>query len=296
MRRTILLAAALAAALPAALPAQRVTRSTASAEARDRERDRRRDDDRDHDDWMDNCRRNSWRSSRVNYCEERTMGWRARDGQSLVVDASPNGGVSVTGWERDSVHVIVKVQTQAGDEAEARELAGQLRVVNDGGRLSVDGPSSRRYSSWSVSFEIFSPRRVDVDLSTHNGPLEVADLTGRLRLQAHNGPLSLENVGGDVDARAQNGPLHVTLHGTRWEGTGLNAETQNGPLQLEVPEGYNAELETGTVNGPMDIGFPVMVQGRIGSGSRRRLTTTLGSGGPRIRVVTTNGPAVIRRI
>ena len=118
----------------------------------------------------------------------------------------------------------------------------------------------------------------------------------RLRLEAQNGPLSLENIGGDVQARAQNGPLHVSLTGTRWEGTGLNAETQNGPLVLEVPEGYNAELETGTINGPLDIGFPVMVQGRIGMGSRRRLTTTLGTGGTRIRAVTTNGPAVIRRI
>jgi hypothetical protein len=46
----------------------------------------------------------------------------------------------------------------------------------------------------------------------------------------------------------------------------------------------------------MDIGFPITVQGRIGMGSRRRITTTLGSGGPTIRAVTTNGPAVIRKI
>ncbi len=96
-------------------------------------------------------------------------------------------------------------------------------------------------------------------------------------------------------AHAQNGPLLVHLQGTRWDGTGLDAETQNGPLTVDVPEGYNAAFETGTINGPMEIDFPVTVQGRIGVGAHRHLTTTLGSGGPLVRVVTTNGPAVIRR-
>ena len=56
---------------------------------------------------------------------------------------------------------------------------------------------------------------------------------------------------------------------------------------------YNAELETGTVNGPMSIDFPMTVtlQGRIG----RSLTTTLGSGGPPVRVTTQNGPLTVRR-
>lgn len=293
MRRNTILGAVLVLTLPSALLAQR---------SADRDRDRERDRERrrsysDDGDWMSNCRRN-WGNDdrdRVKFCEERSMGWRSRDGATLTVDASPNGGVSVSGWDKDSVHVLLKVQTQAGSDAEARELAQQLRVVNDNGTLRVEGPSSRRYANWSISFEIYAPRRVDVDISTENGPLEVEDITGRLRLEARNGPLSLDHVAGDVDARAQNGPLHVTLAGTRWEGAGLNAETQNGPLLLVIPEGYNAELETGTVNGPMDVGFPIMVQGRIGVGSRRRLTTTLGSGGPRIRVVTTNGPAVLRR-
>jgi hypothetical protein len=211
------------------------------------------------------------------FCEERTMGWRAQGGLALTVDASPNGGVSVTGWDRDSVAVLVKIQTQGGDDAEARDIARQIRVTNENGSLRADGPGMRRHRSWSVSFEIMAPRSVDLSLDTQNGPLEVENVMGRLRLSA------------------QNGPLHVALTGTRWEGAGLDAETQNGPLVLEVPEGYNAQLETGTINGPMDIGFPIMVQGRIGMGGRRRITTTLGTGGATIRAVTTNGPAVIRK-
>jgi hypothetical protein len=57
-------------------------------------------------------------------------------------------------------------------------------------------------------------------------------------------------------------------------------------VPLSLPAGYSADLETGTVTGRVEIDFPVMIH----AGRERRFTTTLGSGGPRIRAVTTNGP------
>jgi len=62
-------------------------------------------------------------------------------------------------------------------------------------------------------------------------------------------------------------------------------------VEVAIPATYNARLETGTVNGGMEIGFPVTVQGKI----NRRLTTQLGSGGPLVRVTTTNGGVTLRR-
>jgi hypothetical protein len=64
-------------------------------------------------------------------------------------------------------------------------------------------------------------------------------------------------------------------------------------VTLAIPERYSAKLETGTVNGPMSVDFPmtVTIQGRLS----QNLSTTLGSGGAPVRVVTTNGPLVIRR-
>ena len=69
----------------------------------------------------------------------------------------------------------------------------------------------------------------------------------------------------------------------------MDVETTNGGVELVVPEGFNADLETGTVNGGIDIDFPITVQGRIG----RRINTTLGAGGPLVRVMTTNGGVTI---
>jgi hypothetical protein len=115
-----------------------------------------------------------------------------------------------------------------------------------------------------------------------------------MSLETRNGPLALREVGGDVYARAQNGPLSVSLTGDGWQGAGLDAETRNGPVTLSLPEGFNAQLEAGTQNGPFssDIPLSVTLQGRLRRGP---IATTLGSGGAPIRVITTNGPMVIRR-
>ena len=60
---------------------------------------------------------------------------------------------------------------------------------------------------------------------------------------------------------------------------------------MNVPDNYNAHLETGTTNGRVSIDFPVTVQGSF----HKQLNTTLGAGGARIRAITTNGGVTIRR-
>lgn len=60
---------------------------------------------------------------------------------------------------------------------------------------------------------------------------------------------------------------------------------------MAVPAAYSAHLETGTVNGHVEIDFPVTVRGEIS----RQLSVDLGSGGPLVRAITTNGGVSIRR-
>jgi DUF4097 and DUF4098 domain-containing protein YvlB len=98
-------------------------------------------------------------------------------------------------------------------------------------------------------------------------------------------------MGGDVDGRTTNGGVTVDLEGATWQGSGLDVQTTNGGVHLAIPAQYSAHLETGTVNGSLKIDFPVTVQGTIG----RSLSTDLGSGGPTLRVSTSNGGVKITR-
>ena len=61
--------------------------------------------------------------------------------------------------------------------------------------------------------------------------------------------------------------------------------TTNGGVTLTVPRDYSAALEIGTVNGGLRSDLPVTLPG----GRGRSIRTTLGSGGPLIKVQTVNG-------
>jgi hypothetical protein len=266
-----------------------------AAQSQTRDRDRRTSDD----EWLARCDREASRFSRSDRsgdgryraCDVRVETITSRQ-RGLRIDPGQNGGASVIGWDRDEIEVHARIQAQARSQRDAEDALRDVSISARGGEISARG-AGERDRSVSVSFVIYAPRNTDLEIETINGPVGVEDVVGRMTLAARNGPISLHGVGGEVRARAQNGPLTVALDGSRWEGEGLDAETVNGPVHLSVPRDYNAELETGTENGPAYVGFPMTVnlQGRL----NHRIRTTLGRGGPRLRVVTTNGPLHIDR-
>jgi DUF4097 and DUF4098 domain-containing protein YvlB len=211
----------------------------------------------------------------------------------LNVDAGQNGGIVVEAWDRNDIRVRAIVRGRAREAARARELASQVQVQAGSGRVYATGPDYLRRESWSVSYRINVPRKNDLDLRGTNGGITIVGVTGNMRFDTTNGGVRLQDVGGRVNGETRNGGLNVMLSGNRWDGEGLDVETSNGGVTLAIPDGYNAELETRTVNGGLRIDFPITVQGELTS--RRGLSTTLGSGGPLVRVRTTNGGVKIGR-
>lgn len=232
---------------------------------------------------MRDCDRYDGRS-RERFCEVRDFTLKAPQ-RSLFVDGRDNGSVTFYGWDKNEVLVRAIVETWADTRGDAEALAMKVRIETDGDRVRSDGPPSSRRAPWSVNYEVWVPRRTNLDADTYNGGVSVEGVEGRMELRAVNGGIALRQAAGDVRARTTNGGVTAYLDGQTWRGTGLDLETRNGGVVLEIPRGYSAELETGTVNGSMNVDFPITVQGYIG----RRINTTLGNGGPRVRATTTNG-------
>jgi DUF4097 and DUF4098 domain-containing protein YvlB len=229
-------------------------------------------------------------NDRPSHCEikEQTL---AATGGVINVDGGKNGGVSVKGWERAEIFVRARIQTHGESDAEAKDLATQIRIETGGAQIRAEGPSTRDRQNWSVSFEVFVPRHSNLSLKTVNGGIGISDVRGRIEFTALNGGVSLKRLAGSVQGQTTNGGLSVDLAGDRWDGEGLDVKTTNGGVTLLVPENYSARLETGTVNGGLNLGFPVTAQGRL----NKELSVDLGSGGATLRVVTTNGGVSLKR-
>lgn len=229
--------------------------------------------------------------NRDRWCEVRSVTIPASS--SFEVDASPNGGIEVEAWDRDEIQIEAKVETQARQSGDARRLADEIDVIVERDGIDTDGPEShRRGDGWSVSYRLKVPRRIDLELRSVNGGIALEGVSGRIDLRTTNGGLSIRDVAGDVRGRSTNGGIRASLDGARWQGEGLDLQTTNGGVVLELPADYSARLETGTVHGGYEIDFPVTVQGRVDS---RHLSFDLGEGGPTIRAMTTNGGVRVRR-
>lgn len=270
----------------------RVEREAARQRARDRARDVR---DRERDvrafrqvsPTDDPCERNRGNRDRGHACEVRDTRLGA-PGSPLSVDASPNGGIRVEGWDQADVLIRAVVQTWGETDAEARELLPQVRVNAAGSTVTAEGPErgdGRRGRGWSVSYRIWAPRQTALDLVARNGGVSIHAMHGESRFTTTNGGVTLDDVAGRVVGRTANGGVTVRLSGARWDGAGMDVETTNGGVSLTLPRDYSAALEVSTVNGGLRSDFPVTLP----DSRSRDLRATLGSGGPLLKVRTVNG-------
>ena len=61
-----------------------------------------------------------------------------------------NGGIEVTGWNRDQYAVMVCEAAAGPTQAEAQQLLSQVQVQRNGGTLTITGPERNGDQQWNV--------------------------------------------------------------------------------------------------------------------------------------------------
>ena len=188
----------------------------------------------------------------------------------LRATGESNGGVQVVGWDKDTYSVSLCKAVAPGSE----NLFSQIKLTGSNGEVGVSGPSHD--DDWTAFLLIHAPKAAVLDLRVNNGPLSIysvegkitahatngpvsaRDCKGELKLSAQNGPVSTSGSSGNLDLRTengpistdasggsvnihtQNGPIDLNLEGQTWNGSGLQAHADNGPLTIHVPSGYKS--------------------------------------------------------
>lgn len=204
---------------------------------------------------------------------------------SLTIDGLRNGGIAVKGSDRSDI--LVRACVQAWDESQesAKERVAKVKIET-GSTIEAVGLDENK--NVSVSYQIHVPRKIDLNMTTINGGIIVDNVEGNVKFEASNGGIIIEGAGGDVRGRTRNGGIVVKLAGSGWRGAGLDVETTNGGVKLEVPENFAADIECSTVNGGFssDLKGLTVTKGRYTGG---RASGSVNGGGAKVRVVTTNG-------
>lgn len=150
--------------------------------------------------------------------------------------------------------------------------------------------NSTEDSDVSVEFTVRVPAGVRLDGNTVNGDVSAEALKSDVLAHTVNGSVEVATTG-YAEAQTVNGSIRASMGTTRLPSR-LEFHTVNGSITLELPDGIGAEVEASTVNGDVSTDFPLTVSGRFGP---RRVTGTIGGGGPRLSLGTVNGSIRLRR-
>jgi hypothetical protein len=233
----------------------------------------------------DSCSANHNRD-RANYAETREE--RVAAASLNYIHPGQNGSIHVQGWSNGDVLVKACIQTSAPTDAEARELASEVKIANGPGNIEPSGPANEQDRYWNVSYDVWVPAVSNLKLQASNGSIGVEGVRGQMRAETLNGSVHLREVAGDVEVSTTNGSVALDLTNAStggWSSSGIKLSTTNGSVRLIVPRDFSARVEASTVNGSIHTDFPITVSGEIG----KHMSFTLGSGGPLVEAKTVNG-------
>lgn len=152
----------------------------------------------------------------------------------------------------------------------------------EGGRMNTHN------NDVQVEYTVRVPAGVRFIGRTVNGSIEAHKLRADVEAYTVNGSVGI-STRGIARAATVNGSIDAEMETGFQEP--LEFETVNGGITLVVPADSGAELRATTVNGDIETDFPLTVRGRF---SHRRISGTIGRGGPQLMISTVNGDIRLR--
>jgi DUF4097 and DUF4098 domain-containing protein YvlB len=168
---------------------------------------------------------------------DETLDSRLPTGAALTID-DPHGDVTVTGASTDGlIHMVVHKQvyasTDAGAEAEARELAPA--VTSSPTLVKVTVPSR---GGASADLLITLPASAPVTINANHGDVKAQGLNAPLTVTANHGDVTLSEIGAAVTAHVNN------------NGSSISAHRVTGPVTME---GHAEDMTFSEIGGNVAI-------------------------------------------
>ncbi len=156
----------------------------------------------------------------------------------------------------------------------APHMAGNIEFDTTNGSINADGTDG------------------DASLDTTNGTITVGKVNGRVNADTTNGEIKLMSVGGSIEANTTNGGIYAVIPGAL--AGDVTLDTTNGAIELIVGPGSNCEIKADTSNGKIRDYLPATRFKAEYNKRHNYMRGTLGSGGHRVLLDTTNGSITIK--
>lgn len=244
-----------------------------------------------------------------------------REEQRFSVTGTPDltldtfdGSIEVRSWDRQEVLVVA--EKRGFDRDDVADI--QINSRQDGDRIVFEAREqhARNYDTGfrhgrSARLIVTVPAVSTIRAQSGDGSVDIADVEGELTVETGDGGVRLDAVRGDVNLRSGDGRIHVSgrlfrVRARSGDGSvtvraesGSEARqdwdiaTGDGPVTIELPADFNAELDAHTGDGRVTLRDLALSAGG-GSRQRETLRGTLNQGGSTVHVRSGDGSIIVR--
>lgn len=250
---------------------------------------------------------------------------------SIFEAQTHNGFINITGADVTQCSLTATITGRADTEEDAKLLADavEIKLVPSGNKLiaKIEKPALTPHQRIDISFDVTVPRDIGAGITTHNGALQIKNLTGQIKgtthngkitaekisgtielkthngdvtckevagntqLQTHNGSITCEEASGDTNLRTHNGSAKAFYSDSAPPVCSVSMVSHNGGISLTAPPNFSASVEASTYNGSVNTDLPITVTGEV---SRKKLAGTTGKGQGKLYLETHNGSITIK--
>jgi DUF4097 and DUF4098 domain-containing protein YvlB len=255
------------------------------------------------------------------------------EGKPDVKLSTMDGSIEIRSWDRSDVLVVVEKRALNKQTAAAIQIASNQdgNHISVEAKMSGERVVSWLWGGFGNAKLIVSlPAASDVQARTRDGSIDIEqvrgvislrsgdgrirgrDASGTVSVQTGDGSIKLDGISGTLEANTGDGGvsvagtltgLHVrsgdgsiAIHAQRGSSTEADWDISSGdgPVTLEVPDGFGGELDARTGDGRVRLDGVTLsnVDGEFG---KSHMKGRLGAGGHAVRVRTGDGSILLRR-
>lgn len=159
------------------------------------------------------------------------------------------GKVEINTWNKDRVKFAIVIQVRTDSEKRAQEIFDRIDIDFSNGSdyvkalTEIESQRSSWWGGWSnnnnadfsINYEVFVPKTVELDIRNRHGNTYIAEMAGDADLNIAHGNLTADGFLGDLDVEIAHG------NGTILKANDLDADVSHGNMRFK--ELGNIQLE-----------------------------------------------------
>ncbi|UCG57608.1 MAG: DUF4097 family beta strand repeat protein [Phycisphaerales bacterium] len=181
------------------------------------------------------------------YERQVTLSAPLQPGSAFAAQTS-DGSITVEGAQVTECNVIATIVARAMTEEAARELAEAIKIklepTANGLATKIEKPLYKRNRNFSVSFDVTTPDRTDLQLTSSDGSVKVADIAGKVEAKTSDGSISVEDTNGDAKLRTSDGSITCT----KATAGSLELHTSDGSIRILQSSAETCDAHTSDGN------------------------------------------------